>query len=244
MVLGDFQISQIVDDLSRAAFVMDPSEEEAGKVLKELLQQGTSASDSMETSEIRSLQTAASRLHITSPKAILIEKRAIKKLLDKLGARESSKRKILTYFLYLLKKYGDFILAEQTESPPHQGSSAFENSENGLTIMGRPVPPEEFRCPISSRTMYDPVTIASGQTYERRWIQKWFDEGHDTCYKTGMKLTHLSLAPNIDTNDSISRWCTEYGVTIYDSWLRPQSLYSWETSLDLLKQMIFIQLKL
>ncbi|KAL5557304.1 hypothetical protein UlMin_039540 [Ulmus minor] len=241
------EISQIVDDLSRAAFVMDPSEEEAGKVLKELLQQGTSASDSMENSEIRSLQTAASRLHITSPKTILIEKRSIKKLLDKVGARESSKRKILTYFMYLLKKYGDFIMGEQTESPRHQGSSAFENSGNVLmynqeesrprrrenevesNFMGRPVLPEEFRCPISSRLMYDPVVIASGQTYERMWIQKWFDEGHDTCPKTDMKLPHMSLTPNVVIKELISSWCTEYGVTISDPTMLP-ALNRWETS--------------
>ncbi|KAL5557310.1 hypothetical protein UlMin_039546 [Ulmus minor] len=224
------ELSQIVDDFSRAAFVMDPSEEEAGKVLKELFQQGTSASDSMETSEIRSLQTAASRLHITSPRAFLIERRSIKKLLDKVGARESSKRKILTYFMYLLKKYGDFILEEQTESPRHQGSSAFENSDNGLMIMERPVPPEEFRCPISSRIMYDPVIIASGQTYERMWIQKWFDEGHDTCPKTGMKLSHMPLTPNVAIKDLISSWCAEYGITISNFRMKSRSLCSWDGS--------------
>nr|CAB3487451.1 unnamed protein product [Digitaria exilis] len=40
-----------------------------------------------------------------------------------------------------------------------------------------PLPPEELRCPISLQLMYDPVVIASGQTYERACIEKWFDSG-------------------------------------------------------------------
>ncbi|KAH0971229.1 hypothetical protein GBA52_023385 [Prunus armeniaca] len=77
--------------------------------------------------------------------------------------------------------------------------------------------------------MYDPVVIASGQTYEKKWIQKWFDEGHDTCPKTHMKLTHLSFTPNVAMKELISRWCTEYGVTIPDPSMQPETL-SWETS--------------
>ncbi|KAF3440681.1 hypothetical protein FNV43_RR18965 [Rhamnella rubrinervis] len=154
-----------------ATFILDPYEEEAGKVVKELLHVGESASDSQESSEIKALQLAASRLHITSSKAILIEKRSI-----------------------------------------------------------RNCTPEEFKCPISSRLMYDPVVIASGQTYERMWIQKWIDEGHNTCPKTNMKLTHLLLTPNMVMKDLISSWCTKYGVTISDPSVPPEALHFWETS--------------
>ncbi|KAF3439349.1 hypothetical protein FNV43_RR17626 [Rhamnella rubrinervis] len=74
-----------------ATFILDPYEEEAGKVVKELLHVGESASDSQESSEIKALQLAASRLHITSSKAILIEKRSIRKLLEKAGDNDSTK---------------------------------------------------------------------------------------------------------------------------------------------------------
>lgn len=248
-----FQVSQIVDDLRGAAFMLDPYVEEAGKVVRELLHKADSTSDSMESSEIKALQLASSRLHITSPKAILIEKRSLKKLLDKVGDTDSKRKEILTYLLYLLKKYGNLIIEEHREkaSACHHQSLAFQNLGNvsmynqssevesqmrygqnkaQSNMLSRAVPPENFKCPISCRLMYDPVVIASGQTYERMWIQKWIDEGHDTCPKTNMKLTNLSLTPNFALKDLISSWCTTYGVTISDPSVQPEALHLWETS--------------
>ncbi|PQQ09917.1 U-box domain-containing protein 5 [Prunus yedoensis var. nudiflora] len=245
------EISQIVDDLKGATFILDPSEEEAGRVVRGLLHQDASQSNSREDSEIKALQIASWRLHITSSKAMLIEKRSIKKLLDKVGDSDLRKKQILTYFLCLIKKYGHLITGKQAEGAllRQQGSLASETSSNGLEynqyaeaephvkynqynrsdMLHRTVPPEEFLCGISSRLMYDPVVIASGQTYEKKWIQKWFDEGHDTCPKTHMKLSHLSFTPNVAMKELISRWCTEYGVTIPDPSMQPETL-SWETS--------------
>lgn len=37
-----------------------------------------------------------------------------------------------------------------------------------------PLAPEELRCPISLQLMSEPVIVASGQTYERVCIEKWF----------------------------------------------------------------------
>ncbi|XP_016651848.1 PREDICTED: U-box domain-containing protein 5-like isoform X1 [Prunus mume] len=245
------EISQIVDDLKDATFILDPSEEEAGRVVRGLLHQDASQSNSREDSEIKALQIASWRLHITSSKAMLIEKRSIKKLLDKVGDSDLRKKQILTYFLYLIKKYGHLIMGKQAEGASmwQQGSLASDTSGNGLEynqyaeaephvkynqynrsdMLHRTVPPEEFLCGISSRLMYDPVVIASGQTYEKKWIQKWFDEGHDTCPKTHRKLTHLSFTPNVAMKELISRWCTECGVTIPDPSMQPETL-SWETS--------------
>lgn len=248
MVICYFQVSQIVDDLRKALLILDPYEEEVGKVIKKLLCIGESASDSLECSEIKALQLAASRLHITSPKAILIERRSIKKLLDKVGDNDTTKKKILTYFLYLLKKYGQLIIEEHRE---RASSLGYEKSDNGYRhnqstevepqkqyehykaqsyLLSRAVPPEEFKCPISGRLMYDPVVTASGETYERMWIQKWIDEGNDTCPKTNVKLTHLLLIPNSIMKDLISSWCTTYGVTISDPSVLPEALHLWETS--------------
>ncbi|KAJ9147072.1 hypothetical protein P3X46_029275 [Hevea brasiliensis] len=234
------EISQIIDDLNAATFMLDSSDEEAGKAVRELIQHGSFLSDSVAYSEMKALQVAAPRLHITSPKAILIEKRSIKKLLDKVGDTDPTKKKILKYFLYLLKKYGDLIMEEQIENPKaeHEGSVARTNSTNtsvysqsveevesdiGIQqyevqtdVLSRDTPPEEFKCPISMRLMYDPVVIASGQTFERMWIQKWFDDGNNACPKTKVKLPHCSLTPNTAMKHLISRWCEKHGVTIPD----------------------------
>lgn len=233
------QISRMIDDLRATIFRLDSAEEEAGKAMRELLQQSTPASDSAECLEIKAFRLAASRLHIRSPKAILLEKRSIKKLVDKVGGNDPTKKKILNYLLHLLKKYGDLIMGEQTENlnANHEALFAlmdtsnssvysqsvevnpcieYEQCEAQTNLLSRPTPHEEFKCPISMRLMYDPVVIASGQTFERMWIQKWFDEGNDTCPKTKVKLAHCSLTPNTAMKELISKWCVKYGITIPD----------------------------
>ncbi|XVF62046.1 hypothetical protein PTKIN_Ptkin08bG0185700 [Pterospermum kingtungense] len=247
------EISQIVDDLRAAKFIPDQLEEEAGKVVRELLQRGPSGSDSMEDAEMRALQTAASRLRITSSTAILMEKRSIKKLLEKVSDTDQQKKKVLKYLLYLLRKYANLIIGEQTDNATDQNEGAFAVSNPSTKLMNahsvdveshmenkhydaqadklsRDLPPEEFKCPISSRLMYDPVIIASGQTFERIWIQKWFDDGNDTCPKTGMKLDHLSLTPNAAMKDMISKWCMKYGIAIQDPSMQLDVLHSLENS--------------
>ncbi|GLU08012.1 hypothetical protein SLE2022_249430 [Rubroshorea leprosula] len=47
--------------------------------------------------------------------------------------------------------------------------------------------PEEFRCPLSQELMRDPVILASGQTFDRSFIQKWLKSGNRTCPKTQQK---------------------------------------------------------
>lgn len=67
--------------------------------------------------------------------------------------------------------------------------------------------PYEFLCPITLEIMTDPVIIATGQTYERESIQKWFESNHRTCPKTRQPLPHLSLAPNFALKNLIVQWC-------------------------------------
>lgn len=85
-----------------------------------------------------------------------------------------------------------------------------------------PIPPEELRCPISLQLMYDPVIIASGQTYERICIEKWFSDGHGTCPKTQQQLSHLCLTPNYCVKGLIASWCEQHGAPPPDG--PPESL--------------------
>ncbi|GJR84718.1 U-box domain-containing protein 30-like protein [Tanacetum coccineum] len=48
--------------------------------------------------------------------------------------------------------------------------------------------PSVFICPISLEPMQDPVTLCTGQTYERGNILKWFSLGHFTCPTTMQEL--------------------------------------------------------
>ncbi|KAI3959019.1 hypothetical protein MKX01_023695 [Papaver californicum] len=247
------KISRIVVDLRDAKFVMESSDEVAGKVVLSLVRQ---ESNSSEASEFEAFQTAALKLHLTSPKALLIEKRSIRKLLDKVRNIDQTKERILEYLLYLLRKYGSLIKVEQmgSDNAQYEDSCSRTNSipnnsvcdesvepglgeqlrqnEDQTDSAGEVTPPEEFRCPISGRLMYDPVVIASGQTFERMWIGKWFSEGHDLCPKTEKQLPHFSIVPNSAMKDLISKWCMKNEISIQNPCSEPipAALLSWNSS--------------
>lgn len=246
------QISRIVEDLRAVTFSMDSSEEEAGKVMQTLMRQESAQSDLKENSKIEALQIAASRLHITSPRDQLIERRSIRKQLEK-SSNNERKNQMLIYLLNLLKKYGNFIVEVQMENADdhHERPFPFPNScgaslcgqsvevgsclgygqhEAQTDVFRRPIPPEEFMCPISSRLMYDPVIIDSGVTFERMWIQKWFDEGHDTCPQSKKKLAKMLLTPNTAMKELILKWCMKHGIPEPGPCLEPPAFNTWEYS--------------
>ncbi|XP_027100000.1 U-box domain-containing protein 11-like [Coffea arabica] len=82
-----------------------------------------------------------------------------------------------------------------------------ENKKSDSSIV-----PDDFLCPISLELMRDPVIVATGQTYERSYIQRWIDCGNTTCPKTQQKLENLKLTPNYALRSLISQWCTEHNV--------------------------------
>ncbi|KAG7011115.1 U-box domain-containing protein 26, partial [Cucurbita argyrosperma subsp. argyrosperma] len=66
--------------------------------------------------------------------------------------------------------------------------------------------PHLFRCPISLDLFKDPVTLCTGQTYERSSIQKWLASGNLTCPVTMQKLHDTSFVPNNTLRHLISQW--------------------------------------
>ncbi|KAK2971411.1 hypothetical protein RJ640_025361 [Escallonia rubra] len=77
--------------------------------------------------------------------------------------------------------------------------------------------PEEFRCPISKELMRDPVIVATGQTYDRPFIQNWLKSGKRICPRTQQVLSHTILTPNHLIREMISQWCKNNGVQLSDS---------------------------
>lgn len=70
--------------------------------------------------------------------------------------------------------------------------------------------PEEFRCPISLEMMKDPVTAATGITYDRQSIEAWLRMGNSTCPATGKEITggtEGELVPNHSLRKMIQDWC-------------------------------------
>lgn len=75
-----------------------------------------------------------------------------------------------------------------------------------------PAIPDDFLCSISLELMRDPVIVATGQTYERSYIQRWIDTGNATCPKTQQKLEHLTLTPNYVLRSLIMQWCAQHNI--------------------------------
>ncbi|KAF8082020.1 hypothetical protein N665_0853s0030 [Sinapis alba] len=72
--------------------------------------------------------------------------------------------------------------------------------------------PTDFCCPLSLKLMTDPVIVASGQTYERAFIEKWFDMGLMVCPKTRQALSQTTLTPNFTVKAFIASWCESNNV--------------------------------
>lgn len=257
------QILEIVNELETIAFSLDPSEKQVGDDIIALLQQGRKFNDSNDNNELESFHQAATRLGITSSRAALTERRALKKLIERARVEEDKRKEsIVAYLLHLMRKYSKLFRSEMIDDNDSQGSTpcsptvqcsfedgvhngnehAFDRQLSKLCSFNfRPnnrrsgqmsLPPEELRCPISLQLMYDPVIIASGQTYERICIEKWFSDGHNTCPKTQQKLPHLCLTPNYCVKGLIASWCEQNGVSVPDSPPDSLDLNYWRLALS------------
>ncbi|XP_030960663.1 U-box domain-containing protein 6-like [Quercus lobata] len=175
---------------------------------------------------------------------------------------DKRKESIVAYLLHLMRKYSKLFRSEISDDNDSQGSTPCSPTVQGSVEDGGPGgnchaferhlsklssfnfkpnnkrsgqmihPPEELRCPISLQLMYDPVIIASGQTYERICIEKWFSDGHSTCPKTQQKLSHLSLTPNYCVKGLIASWCEQNGVSVPDGPPESLDLNYWRLALS------------
>ncbi|PKA66456.1 Putative E3 ubiquitin-protein ligase LIN-1 [Apostasia shenzhenica] len=74
-------------------------------------------------------------------------------------------------------------------------------------VMRRTKSPKDFVCPITGHLFNDPVTLETGQTYERRAIQEWLKRGNTTCPITRQPLSS-SILPK--TNYVLKRLITSW----------------------------------
>ncbi|KAD0059714.1 hypothetical protein E3N88_44856 [Mikania micrantha] len=131
------KVSQILDYVRNVVFTLDSSDDEAGRVLLDLLHQDIKTSKFAKVEELKAFNFAASRLHITSPLAIMIEKRSIRKLLSKILNTDPAKKKILNYLLYLVTKYGKSTKQQDTETIEGDEDDTFNSLETPLRFKNR-----------------------------------------------------------------------------------------------------------
>ncbi|XP_052206146.1 U-box domain-containing protein 6-like [Diospyros lotus] len=259
------QISEILSELGGVEFSLDPLEKQVGDDIIALLQQGKKFnSNCSDNDELESFHQAVSKLGITSSRASLRERRALKKVLERARIEEDKRKEsIVAYLLHLMRKYSKLFRSDFSDdndsqgstpcSPTVQGSfgdcggpggngrafdrqlsklSSFKFKPNFRRSGQMPIPPVELRCPISLQIMYDPVIIASGQTYERICIEKWFSDGHNTCPKTQQQLSHLDLTPNYSVKGLVISWCEQNGVPVPDGPPESLDLNYWRLALS------------
>ncbi|KAL7586268.1 U-box domain-containing protein 45 [Lactuca sativa] len=252
------QISDILTELEGIEFSLDPIEKQIGDEIIGLLQQGKNFNNNSDNNELETFHQAASKLGITSSRTALRERRALKKLVEKARIEEDKRKEsIVAYLLHLMRKYSKLFRSDFSDDNDSQGStpcsptigsfegysgSGFERQLSKLNSFNfKPnfprsgqvmMPPEELRCPISLQLMYDPVIIASGQTYERICIEKWFGDGHDTCPKTQQQLSHLGLTPNYCVKGLVASWCEQNGVMVPGGPPESHDLNYWRLSLS------------
>ncbi|XP_050370732.1 E3 ubiquitin-protein ligase PUB24-like [Argentina anserina] len=87
--------------------------------------------------------------------------------------------------------------------------------------MGEVDIPTYFICPISLQIMKDPVTVATGITYDRESIEQWFLTTKDmTCPVTKQPLpkdnSNESMTPNHTLRRLIQQWCTVNAINGVD----------------------------
>eukprot|EP01018_Ginkgo_biloba_P012492 Gb_29938 [translate_table: standard] len=66
--------------------------------------------------------------------------------------------------------------------------------------------PTFFKCPISLDIMKSPVSLSTGVTYDRSSIQKWLDDGNNTCPATMQVLESKDVIPNYTLRRLIQVW--------------------------------------
>lgn len=91
-------------------------------------------------------------------------------------------------------------------------SSLNQGEECSLSYISSPLtpksrPPKDFVCPITGQIFNDPVTLETGQTYERKAIQEWMSRGNTTCPITRQPLSAASLPK---TNYVLKRLITSW----------------------------------
>lgn len=65
--------------------------------------------------------------------------------------------------------------------------------------------PPSFYCPISQQCFHDPVVLADGHTYERRYIERWLKH-HSTSPVSGMLLPQKDMFPNHALRNAIEEY--------------------------------------
>ncbi|URE10703.1 U-box domain-containing protein [Musa troglodytarum] len=134
------QIIEIVGVMEDIVFEMDQLEKQAGDEVISLLQKDSKFNNNLSDSdELEVFHQAALRLGITSSRAALTERRALKKLLERARAQDDKRKEsIVSYLYHLMRKYSKLFRSECTDDTDSQGSTPRSSSMLGFEEVSSP----------------------------------------------------------------------------------------------------------
>ncbi|XP_009405766.2 U-box domain-containing protein 45-like isoform X1 [Musa acuminata AAA Group] len=134
------QIIEIVGVMEDIVFEMDQLEKQAGDEVISLLQKDSKFNNNLSDSdELEVFHQAALRLGITSSRAALTERRALKKLMERARAQDDKRKEsIVSYLYHLMRKYSKLFRSEYTDDTDSQGSTPRSSSILGFEEVSSP----------------------------------------------------------------------------------------------------------
>eukprot|EP00249_Psilotum_nudum_P019222 c27150_g3_i1 orf=767-2713(+) len=198
------QIQLVHSQLKRAKCTADSQDIE---LIVDIMIVASQKEDEIEDPDV--LHRLADKLQLGTHSEINAEMSALQRLIEERSIDDES----LEEMFKILRKLRGLLEPEIVETDTvdlEKVSLSSVTSEKPSTC----VIPDDFRCPVSLELMKDPVIVASGQTYDRAYIQRWLDAGHKTCPKSQQVLPHLVLTPNYVLRSLIAQWCESNGIEV------------------------------
>lgn len=125
--------------------------------------------------------------------------------------REANKR--LTDTISLLMKNVS-LKKDQKEGKNHSDLQNFGKMAQFVSEIPGLKIPDQYLCPIGTTIMILPVTAADGHDYEQGTLQRWYDQGKNTCPQDPSKV--LENPRLLQINQSLSKAIRLYVEACYE----------------------------
>ncbi|KAK1309758.1 U-box domain-containing protein 18 [Acorus calamus] len=200
--------------LPSRASALEVHEEEAWELARLVADQSARASFSTDLSDRRVFDDAVTIIG-GFERRVLPDEAVVRRVLDRLGIRSwadcdaevsfletqigcagSGEAELLSSLAGLMC-YCRVVLFDRYEC---RKTMARRTDDNGVCAI------EDLQCPISLELMLDPVTVSTGQTYDRASIKQWMRAGNLTCPVTGERLASTDLVPNLALKNLIRQF--------------------------------------
>ncbi|XP_066399354.1 U-box domain-containing protein 19-like [Miscanthus floridulus] len=195
----------------RAAVRPDAGDERAARSVRSILEQFKSGVSPDAEDARRVLEHIGVRSWSDCSEEIAFLEDELRTRLDGSGGDSSSSSDaLLINSLMAFMVYCRVVLFDQIDANPK--ADAASRPARCPDWLG----PETLRCPITLDLMTDPVTVSTGQTYDRESITRWIKAGCRTCPVTGERLRTADVVPNSALRGIIERMLLSNGVSLPD----------------------------